>query len=301
MKKLLVVLLVLVAMLMVTGCQQEEPAPHVHDLKKIAKQESTCSEVGFEAYWICNGCEELFMDQGATKHIVDISEVVIDMKPHTWKGEDCTAIDHCKYCDAIKAPSHEKHEAKADDGDCTTAVPCKYCTTVMVPAEPSHIGGVATCVSKASCTTCGKQYGQINPDGHSFDNAIYVWADDFSSCIVAGSCSLCETAVYEEVDTYYFSGKAWAPFTTPAIGTVYKDLSNPNRLSAAEYNAALSYMIANGETNIEVIFPAMKNLSGPVYTAVRDTANWVLEGAKLPEDVPNAVDTIKEMINKLPL
>ena len=293
-------MLILVAVLLVTGCQQEEPAPHVHELVKIDEQASTCSQVGYKAYWTCSVCNEIFKDAAGTQLIVDITELTVATKAHEWKGEDCTSVDTCKNCDAAKLPDYAEHTAKADDGDCTTAVYCQNCTTVLVPAV-DHISIPATCVAKAHCTVCGKDHGAVNPDGHSFANAIYLWSADFKKCTVAGSCELCNLEIYKTVATTYENGKAVAAFPVPAIGTITKDLTNPNKMPLDQYKAALTYMIENGETDIEVMFPALKNLSGPVYETFYSTATWYLEGAKIPSEVTEAVEAIMNLVSKLPL
>ena len=305
MKKSLIVMLVLVAALLITGCQ-EAPAEHVHELTKVEGYAATCTATGVADYWTCSGCDKLFKDENATaEYIKDNTlpqQLITEMKPHEYTDDkDCTTDDKCKHCDAIKEATHEKHEAKADDGDCTTAVTCKNCSVVMVEKKDAHVGGVATCTTKANCEVCGKAYGSVDPDAHDYADIHGCFSDDFTTCVAAGACARCDKLAYEVVSTTYANGKAYATFTTSGIAVQVIDLTNPSKFSADVYEAALTYMIANGESDIEVMFPVLENCSGPVYDAARATAKWYLEGAVIPEEIPNTVNAIMDLIAKLPL
>ena len=39
--------------------------------------------------------------------------------------------------------------------------------------EHIHTGGTATCTGKAVCSDCGREYGDLDPDNHSFTNYVY--------------------------------------------------------------------------------------------------------------------------------
>ena len=302
MKKTLIVMLVIVMALLAAGCSE-----HEHELTKVEGVAATCTATGVADYWTCSGCGKLFKDANATAEYVKDNtlpqQLITAMKPHEYNDDkDCTTDDKCKHCDTIKEAAYEKHEAKADDGDCTTAITCKNCSVVLVEKKEAHVGGAATCVDKANCAVCGKAYGSVNPDAHVYTDVVCVWSDDFTSCTVGCVCAYNEEhKVFETVATYYADGKAVAQFTTTGVPTQTKDLTNPNKLSADAYEAALTYMIAGGESDIEVMFPILKNCSGPVYDAARATAKWYLEGAVIPEEIPATVAAIQNLIAKLPI
>ena len=58
--------------------------------------------------------------------------------------------------------------------------------------EHNHAGGVATCTALAVCDDCGREYGSIDPDHHSF--SAYAYNND-ATCTANGTetakCSLC--------------------------------------------------------------------------------------------------------------
>ena len=300
MKKILIVMLVIVMALLAAGCSE-----HEHELTKVEGKKATCTATGVADYWVCSGCNKLFKDQTATaEYIKDNSlpqQLITDMKPHDFKDDkDCTTDDKCKNCDTYKEAEYENHVAKADDGDCTTAVTCKNCSVVLVEKKDAHVGGVANCTTKASCEVCGKAYGSVDPDAHDFSDSHGCFSNDFNTCTIAGECARCEEKVYEVVETAYANGKAIAVFSIPSFPAQTIDLTNPHQFTAPVYYAALTYMVENGESDIEVMFPVLKNCDGPVYDAVRETAKWYLEGCQIPEEVPNTVNAIQELIAKLP-
>lgn len=300
MKKCLIALLIVVMALLAVGCSKE----HAHALTKVQGIAATCTSTGVKDYWTCSGCNKIFQDANATKEFVKDNtlpkQLTIPMKDHVFTDDkDCTTDDKCKTCTAILPAEHAKHEAKADDGDCTTAVTCKYCAVVLVEKK-EHTGGTADCTNQAKCTTCGKAYGALDVDAHDYSDVHGCFSDDFNTCTIAGECARCANKVYEVVGTTYKNGTAVAVFSIPGFPAQVVDLTNPNRFSASVYHAALTYMIANGESDIEVMFPVLKSYSGPVYSAVRNTAKWYLEGAVIPEEIPNTVNAIQALIAKLP-
>ena len=69
--------------------------------------------------------------------------------------------------------------------------------------EHTHAGGTATCTTLAICDDCGKEYGSIDPDNHSFTN--YVYNND-ATCTSNGTetakCDRCGmTHTREKIDT----------------------------------------------------------------------------------------------------
>ena len=66
----------------------------------------------------------------------------------------------------IKAPTCTK------EGSHDEVVYCSVCheelsRTAVTDKALGHTGGTATCISKAICERCGKEYGEINPDNHT--------------------------------------------------------------------------------------------------------------------------------------
>ncbi len=286
MKKSLIVMLIFVMAFLAVGCS------HTHELTKVEGTPATCTETGIADYWTCSGCNKLYFDAAATKEIVvdyDLTaKLTLDMLPHKFEDDkDCTTDDKCKDCDAVKEAAYEKHEAKDDDGDCSTAVTCKNCSVVMVEKK-EHTGGVATCTTKANCATCGKAYGSVNPDAHDYSGAHCCWSEDYTTATIAGECARCQKDMYEEVATTYANGKAVAAFTTPFVGTRYFALNNYSGKTSDEIDAAITYMLANGETDIEVIFPSLEGNSGVVYEAFYKVVTWALTGFETPNEITQA-------------
>ena len=79
------------------------------------------------------------------------------------------------------------HEANLDDGDCTTDITCSECGTITTAGESTHIGGNATCTSKARCDVCGKEYGEFAD--HKFGEA---------TCTKPATCSVCNDTKGDE-------------------------------------------------------------------------------------------------------
>ena len=79
------------------------------------------------------------------------------------------------------------HTPTEDDGDCTTPVYCA-CGEIAIEAKPSHTGGTATCIKKAECEVCGKEYGEF---------AAHIPSADDGDCKTAITCSVCEAVVIE--------------------------------------------------------------------------------------------------------
>ncbi len=63
-------------------------------------------------------------------------------------------------------------------------------TPVEIPLEldlvqcTAHIGGTATCVTKAECDTCGELYGKLNPNGHKYTTYVY---NNNATCLKDGT------------------------------------------------------------------------------------------------------------------
>ena len=64
-----------------------------HDLTKVDGKAATCTEDGFEEYYICNRCKKLFSDPEGTKEIS--APVVIKALGHEWDGGTVTKAATC--------------------------------------------------------------------------------------------------------------------------------------------------------------------------------------------------------------
>ena len=62
-------------------------------------------------------------------------------------------------CDALTLSA--EHDWVADPD--TEIVTCTVCSMT----QHTHVGGVATCISRPTCELCGLQYGYVNPHNHS--------------------------------------------------------------------------------------------------------------------------------------
>ena len=255
MKKALIFALIIVMALLAVGCSKE----HVHELTKVEGYAATCTATGVADYWVCSGCNKLFKNANATEEYVKDNtlpqQLTLAIVDHKYVDDkDCTTPNKCKTCDATVPAEYEKHETNTDDGDCTTKVTCQHRDYVFVEAK-THTGGTADCTNKANCENCGKAYGSLVADAHDFSDAIYIWADDFSTCTAAGACKRCGDAVYEVVATTYLSGKIYADFAAPALPSQSKVINNHAGRTMDEISVAVAYMIRNGETSNAVLFP----------------------------------------------
>ena len=107
------------------------------------------------------------------------------------------------FCACEVRPSHQspsesswqrhEHIPIADDGDCTTPIICSVCGMVLTEANANHIGGEATCVNKAKCTVCGKEYGELAE--HEGER---IWIKHLKTHYLAYSCCLTQISEAEE-------------------------------------------------------------------------------------------------------
>lgn len=192
---------------------------HVHSLTKVEATPATCTENGNIEYWYCDDCGKYFADEGALSEI-RLSDTVIQ-KGHTGGTEIRGAIEatehsegytgdtYCIGCgnkiadgEVIDRLPHTHVTVKIDRVDSTCSEDgnleywyCEGCgkcyedegalteielTDTVIPK--GHKGGTATCVTKATCTACGAEYGEFG--GHAPN------ADD-GDCTTDITCSVC--------------------------------------------------------------------------------------------------------------
>ncbi len=85
------------------------------------------------------------------------ADALVFASTHTHSYDNDCDVD-CNGCGEVRETAHQP---EADDGDCTTEVLCSVCGEVAIEAKASHTGGNATCLVKAECEVCGKEYGEF--------------------------------------------------------------------------------------------------------------------------------------------
>ena len=72
----------------------------------------------------------------------------------------------------------------------------------FVPSKHTCTGGYATCIAAAKCGTCGKEYGQPNPENHN----VYVYKKDAKHSKYKThhdvKCEWCKKTLYEEAHSW---------------------------------------------------------------------------------------------------
>lgn len=116
---------------------------------------------------------------------------------HTGGTPTCKHKAECAVCGKEYGKPAE-HIPGADDGDCTTAVICSVCGDIAIAANETHTGGTPTCKNKASCSLCGKEYGELES---------HVSGADDKDCTTAILCTVCKATVVA-AQAHNFNG-AW--------------------------------------------------------------------------------------------
>ena len=93
----------------------------------------TSTMPGNVEFYTCDGCDKLYVKDGDQFVEVSVDDVIIPML-----GK-CTEHNYV-------------------DGVCT------------VCGDHRCVGGTATCTDKAVCTVCGREYGDVDPTAHAWDN-----------------------------------------------------------------------------------------------------------------------------------
>lgn len=164
------------------------------DLQHFDREEATCSAQGTVEHWYCSGCDKYFSDaEGKT----EISKVKLDidkdktnhssLEYHQAAPASCDEKGnipyyYCPDCKNYFSDAEGKTEIKKSDTELAAlghdykwaafsdngveyhAQQCTRCNKLT--STGAHTGGSATCIAKAECTTCGFEYGQIDPENH---------------------------------------------------------------------------------------------------------------------------------------
>ena len=127
-----------------------------HDPREIPQKDPTCTESGYEAYYVCKNCSKLYSDEACTAEIS--APAVIDALGHDYQSEvtlapSCTipgittyTCSRCgdSYMEPIAATGHTYV-----DGTCTG---CGLTKEEIERAEIAELGG-------PECEYCGRHHG----------------------------------------------------------------------------------------------------------------------------------------------
>lgn len=108
---------------------------------------------------------------------------------HQWSQATCTLPKTCGLCNKTEGKALG-HTPDADDGDCTTAIACSVCGDVLTEAKTEHVGGTATCYSKAHCSVCSHEYGML---------AAHTWSSDAATEAFDKHCTVCGFVAEEQI------------------------------------------------------------------------------------------------------
>ena len=120
------------------GETESESIPAAHELTRRSGKEATCTEGGYNAYYVCSGC-----DYSTYEYIAPIGHLFVTYESNedATCTQDGTKTAKCKRCDA--------EDTVTDEG---TAL--------------GHAMGRATCTEAASCQREGCEHTEGEPLGH---------------------------------------------------------------------------------------------------------------------------------------
>lgn len=83
---------------------------------------------------------------------------------------------------------------------------------ITVTVNADHIGGVATCTQRATCTVCGEQYGETDPENHTGDTEVRGYTE--ATCTVPGYtgdtyCKACGERIAQDGKPILAPGHDW--------------------------------------------------------------------------------------------
>ena len=83
---------------------------------------------------------------------------------------------------------------------------------ITVTVNADHIGGVATCTQRATCTVCGEQYGETDPENHTGDTEVRGYTE--ATCTVPGYtgdtyCKACGERIAQDGKPIPAPGHDW--------------------------------------------------------------------------------------------
>lgn len=118
--------------------ESQTTAKVAHTRETRNETEATCKLEGYTGDIYCKVCGE-YLEAGKT----------IEKKEHTWNGGKILVKSTCNKSGSI----------------CYTCRECGETKNEKMPLG-EHEGGKATCTQKAVCSSCGKEYGKLDPNNH---------------------------------------------------------------------------------------------------------------------------------------
>ena len=141
-------------------CSLVNPKNHAGKLILIPAVPATGSTPGTIAHYKCE-CGKLFFDEARQNQVEDLKDLEIEVTIEHEINEEIPAIPN---------------------GDGTHSYTCGHCGE---PIVEDCSGGTATCQSKAECSICGQQYGEIDAKNHITDEVVIVGKKD-ATCSDSG-------------------------------------------------------------------------------------------------------------------
>ena len=133
---------------------------HTHNLTKVEKIEATCTEAGQEAYYTCDGCEEIFSDANG-QNVIEAPKAIAALG-HKISGvagvePTCTEAGakdcyQCSRCEKLYADA--KGETEIDAAEVVPALGHSFVKTDAKAVSCTENGNNAYW----TCSVCGKVY-----------------------------------------------------------------------------------------------------------------------------------------------
>lgn len=137
-----IVCLLALTMVLFTGCGEDTPQPHVHNLQKVDGTAATCTTTGVKEHWHCEGCDKDFLLESGGDE-VSAADLVIAIDPlaHDYDFAN-TAFDF-----ALKAGS-------TDEYVCTATTTCRHNAEHKFTVDAVS---VSCNVTPATCENAGQK------------------------------------------------------------------------------------------------------------------------------------------------
>ena len=138
----------------------------------VPEQNSTCETQGWDAYYQCDDCNQIFLSDGTT----EVDEIPFrPLGNHTGGEATCKNLAVCSVChNSYGSLNPDNHKGEKETRNKVTPtcgkdgytgdVYCLDCNKKVSsgktdPATGNHTGGTATCKDKAICDVCHQPYG----------------------------------------------------------------------------------------------------------------------------------------------
>ncbi len=159
--------------------KEVEVAALGHDLTKVDAAAATCTAAGNIEYYVCERCGKLFTDAAGTAETTAEAVVIAALGhdwniTYTWAEEKATvvAVAICK-----RDPAHIVVESVAPTSEITTAATC----------EAEGVKTFTAAFTKEPFTT-QTATETIEALGHDWNEPVYDWAADHSTCSASAVC-----------------------------------------------------------------------------------------------------------------